>query len=107
MNNRASINLMYGRSTAAPQARTQQTCLPQSAFSFFTRHQTATQHNSPPTTHSPRAIPSHNPNPPNAIDAQTHPHSETGATSKSSTKKISAPSKLSANKHPNIVPTPH
>ena len=72
--------------------------------SFFTPHQTATQHNFPPTTCSPREIPSRNPNPPSATDAQTHLHSETDAASTSSTKKISAPSKPAVNRHPNIAP---
>ncbi len=98
----ASRQFTYGRSIAAPQARTQQMCLPQSVFSFF--NPTATPHNFPPTTHSPFSTPSHNPNPPNATDAQTHLHSETGAASTSSTKKISAPSKPAANKHPNTSP---
>jgi hypothetical protein len=93
-----------GAQHAAPQARTQQTYLPQSWLSFFSVNQTASQHNFPPATHLPRANSSHNPNPPDAIDAQTHLHSETGAASTSATTRISAPSNRAANKHPNIDP---
>src|SRR5580704_11983817 len=92
-----------GAQHAAPQARTHQRYLPQSVFSFFPLTRTAAQHNSPPTTCSPLSNSSHNPNPPNAAGAQTHLHSETGAASTSSTKKISAPSTPDANKHTNIA----
>jgi hypothetical protein len=68
---------------------------------------TASQRNSPPTTCSPRANWSRSPNPLSAIDAQTHLHSGIGATLRSSTTKISAPSKRASNKHPNIDPTHH
>src|ERR1700684_3016337 len=96
-----------GAQHAAPQAHTHQRYLPQSVLSFFPLTQTATQHNSPPTTCSPLSNSSHNPNPPNAAGAQTHLHSETGAASTSSTKKISAPPPPAANKHPNTTPSSH
>src|SRR5271168_476481 len=55
---------------------------------------------------TPPATLPHNPIPPDACGAQTHPHSQTDASSSSATKKISAPSKSSVNKPPYTVPVP-
>jgi hypothetical protein len=105
MNDRAACNLMYGRSNAAPQVRTQPACLPQSGLSFSPLIQTASQRNFPPATCSPRPNWSHNPVQLSANDAQMHLRLETGAASTSSTTKISALSTRAANTHPNNAPT--
>src|SRR5579871_2193841 len=95
--------LCRGAARCAP-GRNEQKCSAQSGFSCFTPHQTATQHKSPPTTCSPPANSSHSPSQLSANDEQTHPHSETDATSTSSTTKISALSKRAASTRPNIDP---
>src|SRR5580704_12694938 len=58
---------------------------------------TAGRHNSPPAKSKPRVSSSHNQVPQDGYGAKSHPHSETCATSKSSTTKTAAPSMRAAN----------
>src|SRR6266481_6927711 len=69
-------------------------------------YQTAGQHSSPPAKSKLLANLSRTPVPQDGFGAKIHPHSETDAASKSSTKKTAVLSKRAANTVPCSVPTP-